>query len=482
MDPDGVSPSGQPRDRRARALVRGVLLLLLLPACARSASRPRPNVLLLSIDTMNRSALRAYEPSAQELPTLDRLARESLVFERCYSTSPWTLPAQASLLTGLYPDRHGATQPKLHIDPEVSPLAQHLTEAGYETVGFTDGGFVDDSFGFAEGFGRYDEIATDESLAAMALPRSGGHTTVPGESLFDRTIRYLEERDPDQPFFCFVQTFTVHEYYQGREWARKRLGDVPLRSPKYYLECLTGKRRGSRADWRTLRRLYAMEMLHLDEGMGRLLEALDRLELRDSTVVVLLSDHGEGLDPEHGRIHHGGRLNADLIRVPFLVSGPGIEPGRSPAPVSLVDVAPTVLDLAGVTSPSEMDGRSFAEVLSGGAVDDERALYAEGYAFEWKDGVRHAVAGIQEEPYSLAVIQDDLFYIRSQTTGEELYRDDLDPEQRRNLVAPSGALPAEIEQLRALADLRQAARTKANEMIEDEELRQRLDSLGYGGR
>lgn len=484
MDPVPCSSSRPLHGRCERARACLALLVLLLPACSRIPPKPRLNVLLVSIDTMNRSALRAYEPSAQELPNLDRLACESLVFERGYSTSPWTLPAHASLLTGLYPDRHGATQPKLHIAPEVSPLALHLAETGYETVGFTDGGFVDDSFGFAEGFGRYDEIATDAGLAAMALPRAGSHTNVPGLSLFDRTIHYLEERETDQPFFCFVQTFTVHEYYQGREWARKDLGDVPLRSPKYYIECLTGQRPGTREDWHTLRRLYDLEMRHLDEGLGRLLGTVERLGLRDSTVVVLLSDHGEGLDPEHGRIHHGGRLNADLIRVPFFVRGPGIAPGRSEVPVSLVDVAPTVLDLAGAPLPSDLDGQSLAAVLAGAPQQGERALYAEGYAFEWRNGVRRKVSGVQEQPYSLAVIQDDFFYIRSKATGEELYRDDLDPEQRQNLVGSSSASvsPAEIEELRALADRRQAARTQANEMTEDEDLRQRLDALGYGGR
>ena len=214
-----------------------------------------------------------------------------------------------------------------------------------------------------------------------------------------------------------------------------------------------------------------------------MLECVDRLGLRDSTVVVLLSDHGEGLDPEHGRIHHGGRLNADLIRVPFLVRGPGIEPGRCATSVSLVDVAPSVLDLAGAPVPTELDGQSLVGSLAGEPERGVRTLYAEGYAFEWKNGVRSRVPGDQELPFSLAVIQDDLFYIRSQATGEELYRDDVDPEQRQNLASPTAAVrPAEIEALRALADRRQASRVWGSEVQEDEELRQRLDALGYGGR
>lgn len=452
------------------------VLLGLAVGCTDGELR-RPNVLVLSLDTLNRNAQRAYDPDADPLPGFDQLARESLVFERCYSTAPWTLPAQASLLTGLYPDRHGATQPRLRLSPDVQPLAEHLSQAGYETVGFSDGGFVDARFGLATGFGRYNETVEDAELASLDLPRDGHFSQVAGESLFDRTIEYLEERQDDEPFFAFVQTFSVHEYYRARPWATAGMDPRRLRKEKYYLQCLKGQREGTPGDWRTLRALYQAEMHHLDAGLARLLDAIDRLGLRESTVLIVVSDHGEGLDPERGRISHGGRLHADLIRVPLLVRGPGIRPGRTDEPVSLVDVAPTVLDLAGLGEPPELDGESLIDVLYGGAELPERTLYAQCHAFAWNDGARVQLDGIRSEPASLAVITEGMWYIRSESTGEELYREDEDPDQLEDLVGRSD----ELDELRRLAADRVVPRVQATLLRDDGETQARLSELGYGG-
>jgi len=432
---------------------------------------------VLSIDTLSRSALRTYEAEAPELANLDRLAEASLVFERCASTSSWTLPAQASLLTGLYPDRHGARHPHLPIAPGAETVAAALEAAGYQTVAFTDGGFVDGSFGFARGFGRYDEEVADPELAGLELVRDGEPGGIPGASLFHRAAQFLEQRDPGQPFFLFLQTFAVHEYYRARPWTQPAWKGPP-KPAEYYLECLTGKRKGTARDWRQLRALYNAELAHLDRGLGRLLATLEELGLAENTVVVLVSDHGEGLDPDRGRIHHGGRLTADLVRVPFLVRGPGIVAGRTETPVSLVDVAPTLLALAGLEVPPQLDGVSLASLLRGAPAEKplaERPLYAQGYAFGWQGGTRYEVDEPPSEPITTAVLVGPYWYIRHGDGTEELYRRDLDPDQRTNLARSF----EDIDDLRALAERRGAVQATGEALAPDPEVEARLRQLGY---
>jgi choline-sulfatase len=464
------------RQRQRIRAAAGLLALVLASGCAPHGER-RPNIVLLSIDTLNRSALRTYEPAAPALPNLDRLASQSLVFERCASTASWTLPAHGSLLTGLYPARHGARQRYLALAPDAEPVATQLARVGYETVAFTDGGFMSPAFGFARGFGRYDEVAAEPALAELELPRDGRPADVPGVTLFERATRYLEQRAPGRPFFLFLHTFSLHEYYRARPWTRASWEAEP-RPPEYYQECLTGQRPGTSQDWRMLRALYRAELAHLDAGVGRLLAELERLDLARDTLVILVSDHGEGLDPRHGRIHHGGRLNADLVDVPMLVHGPDVAPGREETPVSLVDVAPTLLELAGAPIPTGLDGRSLGDLLEGAPADAalaSRPLFAEGYAFDWWSGKRVEFAAVRSDPARTAVLVDCYWYIRHDDGAEELYRRDLDPLQRSNLAS---SYP-ELAELRRLAELHESVPIQGSAPDEVAGLEERLRSLGY---
>jgi arylsulfatase A-like enzyme len=139
-----------------------------------------------------------------------------VIFETALSPAAWTLPAHASLLTGVYPDRHGATDPRRRIAPNLPTLAQELREAGLETVAFTDGGYLHRRFGFAAGFDRYDDWVRDpDRRPVLNVPRGGAPDPQVGSALFDRTIAYLAQRRPeDPPFFLFLQTYAVHDYFR----------------------------------------------------------------------------------------------------------------------------------------------------------------------------------------------------------------------------------------------------------------------------
>jgi len=438
------------------------LLLALAVACHREATRP-PNIVLISVDTMRRDALKAYDPAAETLPELDALAAQSVRFERAVSTASWTLPAHASMLTGLYADRHGATDPRVRLSPSSMTLAQSLQARGYETLGFTNGGFLAPDYGFARGFDQYDSREVSGPSAEGAR-----------DSVFDRAAARLAARKESRPFFLFLQTYRVHDYYRLAPRTLPQL-QRPVRSADEYEACLQGTERCDEDDWGTLRALYAAELRDLDGCFGRLRDTLVSAGLWDRTVVVLTADHGEGFDPARGRVHHGGRLDEDVVRIPLLVRVPGLAPSTVETPVSLVDIVPTLLELPGAPVPADLDGRSFAPWLRGAGGDGAaRSLYAQEFYFSWWHATSIHSAAIRAHPLALAVIEGDRWYLRS-TDTEQVYDVATDPHQEHDLGAGSGDLPG----LRARAVTRDVDRTDSGLLHADQALSDQLRALGY---
>ena len=434
------------------------------------------NVVVLSIDNVSRSKLRAFNPRASNLPNLDRFSKRAARFDNAYSPASWTLPAHASLMTGLYPDRHGAADPHNRISSTLPTLAMVLREAGFETVAFTDGGLLDRRYGFSRGFDKYDEwTLTRHWRQGLKLPRDGRPNQVSADDLFDRAITFLSNHRPDDPpFFLFLHTFAVHDYF---ETTSKLVDDSKIR--ENLRECLTDLERCSQAEWDALQDLYDAGLL-ADEGFGRLIAALDENEFRDSTLCFVISDHGEGFEYARRRVHHAGRLHEDLIRVPLLVLGPDIAPLVEKTPVSLVDIMPTVLDIFEISLETSLDGTSFAGNLYPSspraftAVEPSRTVLSMEHAYRWEGGSRIQARSAQTRPHSIAVIRDDLWYIRD-PSGEELYDMKVDPKQADDLALAFARLPM----FRAVADERLKFRTPVEKFKIDKELEERLRSLGY---
>lgn len=452
-------------------------LLIGMIACQRGEERP-PHVIIVSVDTLNRNALRAFEGSARPLPALDTFAEESIRFLNAYSTASWTLPAHASLLTGLYPDRHGANKDTRALRIGVGTIAEALRSRGYQTVAFTGGGFLNARYGFSRGFDRYDEhLGEGAEAAAIGLPREGAPPPDGSEDLFARAIAFVSQRPSDAgPLFLFLHTYSVHDYYKQREWALARLRDPVVVEDPPYLTCLRGSRHCSPQDWDRLEALYRAELEHFDAGFGRLIAALERAKLWDRSVVFLLSDHGEGFDVEHHRIHHGGRLHADQIHIPLVVHVPGQAPRDETVQVSLVDLMPTILDLTGTPRVADLDGRTFAAALRGEPLPLEaRPLYSMEHHYIWThEGVRIPGRRSERLPHAVAVIEGPYWYIRG-LWSEELYDMRTDRSQRRNL-APEAA---DLDGYRRLIARRSAQNAAPNPMQPDEKLVEQLRSLGY---
>jgi arylsulfatase A-like enzyme len=467
----------------ARRRGRAALALLCAAAGALSgcgsrqaSADPNPSIVIISIDTLSAGALRPFDARAPSHARIDGLAEGSVRFHETLSTASWTLPAQASLLTGLYPDRHGATDPRRRIDASVRTAAEVLRDAGYETVGFTDGGYVSDSFGFGRGFEVYDGRA-EPGRSLQGIPRGGRPNELRGATLFDRATAYLERRDRDAgPLFLWVHTFAVHDYFEVHPWTVAALPPFPDPGSKDYRGCLRGTSDCPEEVWRRLRALYAAEVAHLDQGLGRLLDALVESGVGADAYVAFVADHGEGFAPALGRIHHGGRLERDLLRVPFLLAGPGLAPRDVSTPVSLVDVTPTLLALAGVAAPPGLDGRSLAVVARDPAAEPPSGpLFAMEYHHWWQDGRRQASKQSLPEPLATAVIEGTRWLIRDRD-GERLYDTATDPDQLEALPASSAGIVA----LRARIGERLHPLPSTPEAPVDPALREQLESLGYG--
>jgi len=453
-----------------------VWVLATAPGCSRPPAQPRPNIVLLSVDTLAFEALRAFAPDAAPNDTLDRFASGARRFPRAWSTASWTLPSHASLVTGLYPDRHGAIARSRAIPADVPTLAELLSDAGFVTVGFTDGGFLHRRYGFARGFDRYNRATGDGTHddPVPGLPKDGRWDR-DSPDLFARAIAFLERRDPaDPPFFLFLQTYAVHDYFKLHDWTRERVPASAHADPDRLIRCLVGRETASDEEWELLEALYAAEVANLDRAFAALYETLDQEGLLPSTHVVLVSDHGEGFDPERERIHHGGRLHADQIRVPLLIAGPGIAPGEDRTTVSLVDVAPTLLELAGLPVPPDLDGRPFADRLDGEGRHEDRPLFAMEHHYVWRDGKREAIDPPPETPLLRAVIDGDLCYLATQS-GEALYDTASDPRHARDL-AP---LDPRTDRLRRTA-LGRDHRPPVSVRGRDPEVEAQLEALGYG--
>jgi arylsulfatase A-like enzyme/Tfp pilus assembly protein PilF len=294
-------------------VIQGVVLALaLLPITSCRREPARPNVLLVTLDTFRADRLGARTPA------LARLAAEGVRFDAAGSPVPLTLPAHATLLSGLLPLHHGLRNNGAGIFPDDrATLATLLSQKGYRTGAFVGSFVLDRRFGLARGFDRYDdEIARDarDTAGTFEAERRGGEVV-------DRALAWLREAGA-RPFFAWVHLYDAH---------------APYAPPAPHAQTYDG------------------EVEYVDAQVARLLAAIDR----KNTIVVVVGDHGESLG-EHGELTHGLLLYEPALHVPLIVAAPSLDPRVVREAVSTVDVAPTIAKLAGV-SFTNVDGRDGLE-------------------------------------------------------------------------------------------------------------------------
>ena len=448
---------------------------LLVTACGGSgASRPEPgttNVLLVVVDTLGAKHLGSYggdahwRPAAS--PRLDQLARESVRFERAYSSAPWTQPSVASLMTSRMPSRHRVQNLLDSLPEDERTLAEALSEGGYATHAVISHHLINQEFGFQQGF--TETFDTDGVR---------GHDGITSEIVTDRAMEVLDGAGED-PFFLFVHYFDPHFLYHHHEDYDRTSGyggnlrpAMPVWQLRDVRELLTP------LDLEYVVGLYQEEVAYTDHHIGRLLDHLAATGLEDDTLVVFTADHGEEF-MEHGWIGHTRNLYDDLIRVPLLVRLPGrIAPAVVAEPVSTIDVAPTVLDLVlGSPFGPQAEGRALTATLLDGTTPERRALHAEvSFAPVTGDPARTK----QKEAFMTAIVYGDQKLVHDLSTDEWLhFRHGDDPGEDQNVydagAESSQALRARLEAWEASHRPRSAG---SGDGISEEELA-RLRDLGY---
>ncbi len=426
--------------RSRRWLLPGLLAVIGLGlagawwATTRAPSGP-VNVVVITLDTLRADRVGAYGYAAGRTPHLDALARAGVRFDDAVSASPITGPAHAGLLTGRYPARLGvrdnATTP---VPDSAVTLAEMLAANGYDTGGFIGAFILDRPYGFAQGFQTFDGFARVESGREANAERTGA-------DVVDRALQWLSARPAERPFFLWVHLYDPH---------------APYAAPAPYGSDFAAQP-------------YDGEVAFTDAQVGRLLDALRARGVMERTVVMALADHGESLG-EHGEDEHGVFLYEPVVRVPWLVSGPGIRGGAVVTDqVRSLDLAPTVMSVVGLPVPQGLDGMDLGPLLRGEARASSPAAYAESFYPRFHYGWSE-----------LRSVRADGWKVID-APRPELYNLREDPHERSNLY----------EAQRALADRMIAEATRMDreftggalvEVVQpDRDTMERLRSLGYVG-
>lgn len=458
----------RPNLSRHLLLVLPGLLAALLPACdsekavepagpAGGGVRP-PDVAVVLIDTLRADALSFYGNERETAPYLARLAGESTVFAHAYASSTWTAPSTASLLTGLYPDRHGVvrgflaqfreedeavaeqalqTMELLQISSDAPTLAERFRDLGYDTYGLASNVNIGPEMGFDRGFALFER-----------------HDLHPAKFLRERLQEWKREMDAsDNPSFTYLHFNDVHKPYELR--------------PKYY------RPEEGRDETEELRERYYSELGYLDGFLARIHEDLG---WDDDTLLVIAADHGEEFR-DHGNLYHDFTLYNELSWIPLLIHAPGlrVRPGVVQENVGIIDVAPTIFDLIGLPVPGDLDGISLAPFCVAG--DKETGLGKESAALLDRPLFLHRFEngeelwGIVRERWKLIAAEEGylLFDLRS------------DPGELNNLADElweriGEKLLAELDAHRA-RDAR--PQSKRSNVEIDEDLMERLRAIGY---
>jgi choline-sulfatase len=408
----------------------------------------RPNIVLITIDTLRADHCSAYGYALETTPALKRLASAGARFETAYAPTSETAPTHASIFTGQYPVSHGLVKNGLSLSQEHETLAETLQASGYQTAGFVSSFVLNGRFGWSQGFSTYRD-QFDASAATAKIDSWEGHTI---DEAFDQrgdvttreVTRWLWERDRGRPFFLFVHYFDPHSPYEPPGQLEMKFELPPLGE--------AGTVR-ARTDWRRSVRKYDGEIAFADQEIGRLLDVLDREGLNEGTLVVVTADHGEGL-LDHEFMLHGIDVYQESVLVPLLFRFPGVITAGQvhSAPVELVDLAATILEFAGVEAkpgpassaraPASIPRNDLAAAMRGGGSLDSRRpvfLYRRPFPDTYADGVH-----VNGDQYGIRVGKWK-FIVGEKERRRELYDLDSDPRESKNVVAEYPDIVSELE-------------------------------------
>jgi arylsulfatase A-like enzyme len=510
-------------------LVLGALLTLLLPLLGRllyqgvlrdlgasqgpiggPSSPDYPSIVLISIDTLRADALGIYGAEAAISPHVDALGRQGVVFEKAISQAPWTYPSFLSMHTSLYPSALGfdpLDAVGYSLDSARNTLAEGLQQAGYRTQAYVTNDWLSVSTGLNQGFHGYGAPRRHLSFDPEYLQQHQSllyvlHRWVPGlYRVFERGHHFLVDprlpyfnggeyvngyvrgflrKHHEERFFLWVHYMEPHATYNpsqafyplaeqitpARErWLRKaneqnRFGWIlPLLDP---------------ANLAALESLYAGEVADVDALVGEVVAELERWDLLERTVIVVMADHGEEFD-NHGSLGHGRTLYEELVHVPLIITGPAVTvPGRRiSSPVENIDLMPTLLEIARAAVPPEVQGQSLLPLLQGADWEQDHPTFTEANYVRFPHWDLHAV---REGDLKL-ILNPDMDWA-------ELYDLDLDPLEEQDLLEERPGIARAMKErigvwMEVMAETEQVLQRVDTEGGLDEDAQEILRNLGY---
>ena len=428
----------------------------------------RPNVIVYLIDTLRADHLGAYGYSRPTSPNIDRFAADAVLFTNAQAQSSWTRPSVVSLLTGLAPRRHGVTRRKDALSASVDTLAELLAADGYQTAGIVTNGNAGPNFRLHQGYESFRHLreSSDTPHRHKLSDRINHWIFAWLDNLLARQ-RENGDQEP-RPFFLYAHATDPHIPYTPSEPFRSRF--APEVDPKIGLlhnvrAVIQGEIPPTEAMRRDLIDLYDAEIAFNDHHFGRLIDRLKELGLYDTSLIILVSDHGEEF-LDHGGWEHGVTLYEEQLHVPLIVKLPGgASAGRRiDAIARQVDVVPTILELLGIAPPAALDGASLLRPRG-------RASFAH---LSLQD---RQLRSVNRRDWKL--ILDDSLFPRGRPL--QLYRLENDLREEFELADQR---PFERELLSQLMrrfelDLARGVKASGEEAEIPDELRRQLEALGY---
>jgi arylsulfatase A-like enzyme len=488
-------------------------------------SPTRPDVYVIVLDTTRAQNLSCYGHSRQTTPALDAFAADAVLYERAISPSPWTVPAHASLFTGLYPSAHRTEGDNPVLGADLPVMADLLRTAGYRTHGISSNIWISDVFKFTRGFERFYKtwqlFQTDREAAEFlkmssersSLPRRvvgwlrkgnvprdfsnlvyskyGAYRRDDGATKTNRVAaRWLDEaRGSADPFFLFINYMEPHAPYTPpasfiRKFAPKdasraelaRAATLSKASKQYHL----GQLKITEREFQLMEALYDAEIAYLDERVGELLDQIKTAGRWDNSLVIVLGDHGENIG-DHELMAHRFSLHNTLVHVPLIVKYPAgtLAAGRVAGYVQLTDVLPTVLDaVSSSDARPAMQGHSLLRQAPA-----DRQVVSEFLSPAFTPEARDPRVNFASSPFNRglrSIIVDDYKLVLGTDGAAELYNLAADPLELRNLAAvEAGRVIGLRAQLTEWVTRRGTESFSVEEVAVDAVIEDRLRQLGY---
>jgi arylsulfatase A-like enzyme len=441
----------------------------------------KPNIILISVDTLRADHLSGYGYNRKTSPFLDSFVKKGVRFINAYSQSSWTLPSHMSLFTSTYPRTHGVENDDAALNYSIPTLTEVLQKNGYDTYAFVSWVYLKSRYGFSRGFKEFYELLPPKNLRDPTT-----HYSVKAGTFSKNVISWAQEKEIRKPFFLFLHLFDPHLSYEPPlEYARQfdpNLKDIEMGSYDYLSKYILGlqKRKPQRISASELAQaiaLYDGEIRYVDTELEALFKKLSILGMLDNTMIVFTSDHGEELDDHRSMEGHQWTLYDEVLRIPLTIVFPDLKPQEETVKeiVQSIDTAPTILDVAGIKAPETFEGRSLLPLISnlkkGGPKNWDGFVYSRNRRFNERSSIRTSHYKLIETTGRNPAIFKNPVLI-------ELYDLQKDPKERFNIYKPDSRVARDlISRLHALENekISNPLRGPGLSVIEKERLR----SLGY---